>query len=238
MELLSILGLSAIFSNPCSWDKPGFNPYTGSVENAIHNYKDIPPGIQTRLIAKIKNDNFDDTVSIKRESIEGKFSYSPEIKGMHFGKNRTCSSVTRRGWSETHSEPSKVYCEGSYCIAVPSVCNNISRVTRYYSSTAGDNPGAGGGGGGYGPSNYPTNWYKPTEYSWVNSQPVPVVPLAPVPQPNYPVPIFIPPYEPGPGWIKPITPIPAVPETPLWQQLLAGLALILYVWAIVTKDTK
>lgn len=236
MELLTILGLSAIFSNPCSWDKPGFNPYTGSVENAIHNYKDIPPGIQTRLIAKIKSGDFDDTVSIKRDSIEGNFSYDPEIKGMHFGKNRTCSSVTRRGWSETHFEPSKIYCERSYCIAIPSVCNNVSRVTRYYSESAANNSGI--GGGGYGQSNYPTNWYKSTEYSWVNSTPPPVTPWAPVPQPSYPVMVLTPPYIPGNNWIGPNIPIPAVPEAPLWQYLLAGLGLILYVLSTVSKDRK
>lgn len=221
MDLIAILGLATLFTNPCSWDKPGFNPYTGTVENAVHNYQDIPPAIQDSLIAKIKDNQYDDLVSIKKDSIEGNHSYNPDIKDMHFGKNRKCAIVTRNKWSSIHSEPAKVYCESSYCIAIPNICNNVSRVTRYYSnSSSSTNPG---GSGGYGVSNYPINWYKPTEYSWVEYSKPPVVPI--VTPTN-----LIPPSIPGNGWINPGRPviIPSVPEPEPWKYfVMAGIILLI-----------
>lgn len=229
MELLTILGLSAIFANPCSWDNPGHNPYVGKVETAINNYQDIPPAIRTTLIAKIQKDEYDDLVAIKRDSIEGNSSYDPNIKGMHFGKDRTCSTITRSKWSSIHSEPAKVYCSGPYCIAVPKVCNNISRITRSYSEPVASTGGAGGGGGGggYGQTNYPHNWYKPVEYGWVTPVPEQVVPFVSTP-PSVPVPVLTPPYNPGSGWVVPIKPpiIPSVPEPEVWKYYLLALLVI------------
>ena len=218
MELLTILGLSAIFANPCSWDNPGHNPYVGKVETAINNYQDIPPAIRTTLIAKIQRDEYDDLVEIKRDSIEGTHSYDNDIKGMHFGKNRTCSTITRGKWAPTHSEPAKVYCEGPYCIAIPKVCNNVSRITRSYSEPVSET-GGGGGGRGYAQTVYPTDWYKPIEYSWVPYTPEPIVPLVSV-APPVPIPVLTPPYVPGGGvWVIPGKPpvIPSVPEPEQWR---------------------
>jgi PEP-CTERM motif len=130
---------TAMLSN-CSWNSPGRNPYRGSVRDAVSRYVDIPAPARARLVARIEAGQADDTVAIMRDSIAGKYDYSPQITDMHFGQRTVCGTVVRDGWADTVREPAKVYCEGDQCLIVPRVCGNISRVRRIV--------GAGGGRAG------------------------------------------------------------------------------------------
>ena len=49
---------------------------------------------------------------------------------MHFGIGRVCSNVSRQAWLPAHQERGLVYCEGTECIIVPTVCRNVSRIKR------------------------------------------------------------------------------------------------------------
>ena len=116
--------------NRCSWDKPGDKPFMGDVVAAVDRYRDIPAPVRARLQARMARQAYDEIVSIGRDSIRGSASYQPDIRDMHFGNGRVCRSVNRAQWARNAQERGLVYCEASHCILVPTVCRNVSRITR------------------------------------------------------------------------------------------------------------
>lgn len=114
----------------CDWDRPGVNPFMGDVVAAVDRYRDIPPLVRTRLKQRMADRNFDEFVTIGRDSIKGENHYDPKIRDMHFGAGTVCGNVSRAGWSASTKQASLVYCEGDHCILVPTVCRNVSRIHR------------------------------------------------------------------------------------------------------------
>ncbi len=116
----------------CSWDRPGVNPFMGDVVAAVDRYRDIPSEVRERLKARMATREYDDLVEIRRDSMLGRggYDYGSTITDMHFGMNQVCRSVTRSSWTPQMQERGLVYCESGHCILVPTVCRNVSRVTR------------------------------------------------------------------------------------------------------------
>ena len=116
----------------CSWNRPGVNPFMGDVVAAVDRYRDIPVDVRARLKARMARREYDDLVSIRRDSIHGRggYDYGSTISEMHFGTHQLCHAVTRTEWSPTMEERGLVYCESGHCILVPTVCRNVSRVAR------------------------------------------------------------------------------------------------------------
>lgn len=73
---------------------------------------------------------YDDVVTIGRTSITGRATYGSTIRDMHFGHDRICHEVSRAGWSAAMLERGLVYCEERQCILVPTICRNVSRISR------------------------------------------------------------------------------------------------------------
>jgi len=132
MSLLfaAALAVSATTLPACSWDRPGVNPYMGNVVTAVDRYSDIPEPVRATLKKRMAARQYDDIAVIRRDTVVGQHVYSPEIRDMHFGQGRVCRTVTRTQWSPTTEERGLVYCESGHCIIVPTVCRNVSRVTR------------------------------------------------------------------------------------------------------------
>ncbi|MDP9043398.1 MAG: MHFG family PEP-CTERM protein, partial [Pseudomonadota bacterium] len=116
----------------CSWDHPGVDPFMGELVAAVDRYRDIPADVRARLKARMERRDYDDLVSIRRDSIEGRggYDYGKTITDMHFGTRQLCHSVTRTSWTPQMQERGLVYCESGQCILVPTVCRNVSRITR------------------------------------------------------------------------------------------------------------
>jgi len=161
LALAAALTLSSSATLPsCSWDSPGVDPFMGDVPAAVDRYTDIPVAVRTRLKHRMSLRQYDEIAAIRRDSITGQHRYSSEIRDMHFGQGRVCSTVSRKGWSQTMVERGLVYCEAEHCIIVPTVCRNVSRVTRLPADRAdaatalGGAPGATGdeGAGGTDPA--------------------------------------------------------------------------------------
>lgn len=114
----------------CDWNAPGHNPFQGPVVEAVENYKDIPREVRARLKYKMGKREYDDIAVIKRDTIVGKNSTYTGLRDMHFGKGRICSKVNRSKWKDDATEVGLVYCEDTHCIIVPTVCRNVSRVTK------------------------------------------------------------------------------------------------------------
>jgi hypothetical protein len=122
---------TVVYGN-CSWNHPGVNPFMGDVVAAVDRYRDIPPEVRARLKARMEKREYDDLVSIRRDSIDGRggYDYGNTITDMHFGTHQLCRSVTRSSWTPDMQERGLVYCESGQCILVPTVCRNVSRITR------------------------------------------------------------------------------------------------------------
>ena len=121
-----------VLHDACSWNRPGVDPFMGDVVAAVDRYRDIPPEVRARLKTRMAKRQYDDLVSIRRDSIEGRAGrqYGNTISDMHFGTNQVCHSVTRASWTTAMQERGLVYCEAGQCILVPTVCRNVSRISR------------------------------------------------------------------------------------------------------------
>jgi PEP-CTERM motif len=237
MSMLAIaLAASGAALPQCSWDRPGVNPFMGDVVAAVDRYKDIPAAVRTKLKARMQTRSYDEIVSITREAISGKGEYGSQITGMHFGNGSVCATVTRAKWTDQMQERGLVYCEDGHCILVPTVCRNVSRITRtkpmaaapaVASNTAssareGDDPqdlldmdptgaGASASEGSFAEiASAPTQTSNPT--STISNVTTPsgglVVPALPV------------------GTVETPAVTPAVPEPGTWALMLAGLAAV------------
>jgi hypothetical protein len=114
----------------CSWDRPGHNPFMGDVVAAVDRYADIPADVRQKLRQRMAERRYDDLVTIRRDSIDGRDAYDPGIRDMHFGERSVCGQTTRAGWTADMRERGLVYCEAGHCILVPTVCRNVSRIDR------------------------------------------------------------------------------------------------------------
>ena len=93
-----------------------------------HNHPVVTEPVRARLRQRMQAHDFDDIATIGADQIKGAAEYD-DLRGMHFGKNRMCGTVTRH-WKPDHREVGIVYCEADHCLIVPTVCGNIAQVTR------------------------------------------------------------------------------------------------------------
>jgi hypothetical protein len=176
-----------VITDVCSWDHPGSDRYTGNIPAAIAAYG-FPVATQQALVAAFEARQFDDRVIITRDEIRGRKVYDPEIRAMHFGsRGIVCRTTTRARWPADHVERALVFCAQGECLAWPSVCGNLFRISvRASQGTLGQGRmpplDAVGGAplpllgiddvpGGYGPSVSPSMvaFGIPTEFSIVPS---------------------------------------------------------------------
>ena len=133
----------------CNWNRPGVDPFMGDVVAAVDRYTDIAPPVREQLKERMRARQYDEIVVISRDAIRGKGNYNARISDMHFGPGRVCRNVTRSGWSEQMQERGLVYCVQGVCILVPTVCRNVSRITRVPASAT---PAAGAAPAGAAPA--------------------------------------------------------------------------------------
>jgi hypothetical protein len=101
----------------------------GDVIAAVDRYRDIPAETRGALKARMLAHQYDDVAEIRRDTITGTQTYS-DLRDMHFGEGRLCRLPSRALWAAQHTELGLVYCEQEHCLIVPTVCRNVSRVTR------------------------------------------------------------------------------------------------------------
>lgn len=127
---------SFILVAACSWNDPGQDRFRGAPAAAVASYSDIPVEQRNELVRKVAQRAFDDVAEIRRDTLVGKSRSYADLRDMHFGANRRCATVDRSGWPEGAVERGLVYCvaarhpgQTEQCVIVPTVCNNVSRVT-------------------------------------------------------------------------------------------------------------
>jgi hypothetical protein len=115
----------------CTWNAPGVDPFMGSVPAAVDAYRDIPADVRAALKLRLQRRTYDTVALITRDEIIApggeRFGL---LRDMHFGNGKVCREVSRAGWTDSMQERGLVYCEQGHCLIVPTVCRNVSRVTR------------------------------------------------------------------------------------------------------------
>lgn len=221
-----------ITMDTCEWTTPGHAPFGGNVPAAIEHYTEIPAPVRAELRARMERLQYDDVAEIRRDTMTGAHGYT-DLRSMHFG-DKFCRQVSRTTWTDTMVERALIYCtvDSSYCVAVPTVCRNLSLVTRVRPPVAA---------------------VPPIVVPTPPDQPDTPIALAPPEEVDEPPTYRLPPetFEdsgspPPPAWWPPsyITPVPvfwpgtqccmpcplpplqAIPEPGTWALLLAGLVLM------------
>lgn len=216
-SLLAFTACVAKAADACRWDRPGADPFMGDVPAAVERYTDIPIEVRSKLRARMERRQYDDLVDIRRDRITSeKHRYDATIRDMHFGKGRVCATVTRARWLDETHERGLVYCEAGHCVLVPTVCRNVSRITRLEPEP-------------------PPSLPPPATFEQLSEPPqVPVVSLEPtfasMAAPNYALPsqyvVF---GLPSPIYVPSVgAPVAPIPEPATWALLVAGFALMLW----------
>jgi hypothetical protein len=146
LVLAAALAASTATLPACSWDRPGANPFMGNVVAAVDRYADIPASVRQALKKRMAARQYDEIATIRRDAIAGTHQYT-DLREMHFGQGQVCQTVTRNQWAAAAVERGLVYCESGHCLIVPTVCRNLSRVTRSPAHKAAATERGGGGGG-------------------------------------------------------------------------------------------
>lgn len=155
---MALTGQPAHAATACNWSAPGSAPFAGRLDLAVENYRSIPAPVRKQLSAKISAHRYDDVVAITREGIQGEASYIG-LRDMHWSRGLCKGFVTREAWADGATERGLVYCVDDHCLMVPSVCRNLSVVTRIppeAPKTAIVVPGLGGSEGGAGSLGLPS----------------------------------------------------------------------------------
>jgi hypothetical protein len=115
----------------CDWSNPGANPYTGGVVAAVARYG-FPDEAQQEIVRKWRRIEMDGVVVITKDGVQplSQRFVASDLRDMHYGRGKLCAGeVKRGGWPDGHVELASVYCAGQHCIAIPTVCRNVSRIT-------------------------------------------------------------------------------------------------------------
>ena len=200
----------------CSWAHPGANRFAGDPVAAIDHYSDIPSADRARLKELIAKKSYDALVTVTRDSVGEDFG---PLYDMHFGANKLCHEVDRSMWTEGQTERAMIFCTADYCVALPTVCGNLSRVNRQPRlRAAAARPEA----------------IEPASLTLVPAVPLPAYDVPPAVEPpaanedsfagrakllSFGGPTFS-------IYVPPLPPAPPVPEPPTWYLLAAGVGLV------------
>ena len=78
---------------------------------------------------RIRGQREDAIVLITRDRITSPQGKASDLRDMHWRRGLCLGPVTRAGWPDGHSEAALVYCSAGHCVAVPTVCGNVARIT-------------------------------------------------------------------------------------------------------------
>lgn len=129
IALILASAIAATASGSCSWAHPGANPYRSDPTAALADFA-MPEETRRQLHALMSAHRYTDIATITRDDIVGQQRYG-DLREMHSGHGQTChGAVDRSAWDAGRKERGLVYCVGDTCILVPTICNNVSLVTR------------------------------------------------------------------------------------------------------------
>lgn len=132
--LLALLGmLPALAAASCDWSRPGAAPFRAAGDvtaaQAVDSYTDMPAAVREDLKTRIRGQREDALLLITRDQLHSPQGTATALRDMHWRDGVCRGAVSRAGWAPGHVEKALVYCSGPYCVTVPAVCGNVSRVS-------------------------------------------------------------------------------------------------------------
>lgn len=129
-----ILGmLPALAAAACDWSRPGAAPFraAGDVTAAVavESYTDIPAAARADLATRIRGQREDAVLFIGPSTLHSPQGTATHLRDMHWRNGLCRGDVSRAGWAPGHTEAALVYCSEGHCVAVPTRCGNVARVT-------------------------------------------------------------------------------------------------------------
>lgn len=129
-----LLGLlPALAAAACDWSRPGAAPFraAGDVTAAVavESYTDIPAAARADLALRIRGQREDAVLFIGPDTLHSPQGTATHLRDMHWRNGLCRGAVSRAGWAPGHTEAALVYCSAGHCLAVPTTCGNVSRVT-------------------------------------------------------------------------------------------------------------
>lgn len=117
----------------CNWNAPGANPYRGPVASSVRAAAvryGFDAATAAELVEKVRLMQTDAVVTITRDGLYSRDGVATNLRDMHHGKATMCTgTVVRNTWRDDQAETAFVYCASSGdCIAIPTICGNVSRV--------------------------------------------------------------------------------------------------------------
>jgi hypothetical protein len=130
----ALLGmLPALAAAACDWSRPGAAPYRAAgditVATAVESYTDIPPHARADLAARIRGQREDAIVLITAAGLASPQGRASDLRDMHWAGGLCVGPVVRTAWPADRVEAALVYCSAGHCLAVPTVCGNVARIT-------------------------------------------------------------------------------------------------------------
>jgi hypothetical protein len=132
--VFALLGmLPALAGASCDWSRPGSAPYRGlgdvTAAQAVDSYTDMPAAVREELKTRIRGQREDAHLLITRDQLHSPQGVATALRDMHWRDGLCRGAVSRAGWAPGHVEAALVYCSGGHCVAVPTVCGNVARVS-------------------------------------------------------------------------------------------------------------
>lgn len=123
--------VDAAVRQSCDWSKRGENAFMLDVPSAVDVYTHIPKATREILKRRMKARDYDDFAEIRRDKVVGSSGAEyGDMRFMHFGRGEICAKIDFSRWKASDVERGPVYCESGHCIIVPTVCRNVSLITR------------------------------------------------------------------------------------------------------------
>lgn len=111
----------------CMWTHPGTNPDRSGIAQALSGFS-IPAEDRDIIALKMLRAEPDEPFVIRKYSVESRSYVFDDMMVMRFGLTGLCWGVDRSRWSDNHEEWGALYCSGEYCVGIPAVCGNKTRL--------------------------------------------------------------------------------------------------------------
>lgn len=115
-------------SERCAWQPGSQIRFQGELAPLLDRYQDLTPPLRARLRQRLNALNYDDIVTIRRDSITGTRLYAAQIQGWSGALEAGCSAPSRAHWPDTERQLALVFCEGGQCLMLSVEGRQLARI--------------------------------------------------------------------------------------------------------------
>ncbi|SEK22899.1 Serine protease, subtilisin family [Roseateles sp. YR242] len=114
----------------CAPAQPRQLRYLGRTEVGLKRYTDLSPAVRDELALKVAREQADDTITMGRDGLKGRYRYEDDIRHALLGRYQLCDRLDLSAWAATQQVTARVYCSGDVCLAVTTEGRMVARIKR------------------------------------------------------------------------------------------------------------